>query len=437
MPLSSSPPVQQQSINDLIGNPPSWILRSGISLIGLFSMIALLLAQYVAYPDRVTALGVMTAAQPPVAHHALMTGVIDSLFFQEGDLVSQGATVAYLFNSAKLDDIKAFKSALIELDAHLLQSICPNELFSKDWLLGTLQGEYSRLQLMIDELCQEMTQQITHKQINALEKEQIYMEHLQSVIHADRSLQEKELEYVYKDGQRQDNLRSNKVISDLDHERSKLTILQYEKNFNSTNQSLLQNEIRINHIQQECFRLKEERNQRLLSLNQKIREHILHLNGQILLWEQQHLIMAQKGGVLGFYPEIVEGKFISSGEALFTILPDPNTNKFVRVFIPTQEMIRIEKGSKAIIKLDAYPYKRWGVIEAQVNFISQTPFLDKEGRSQYELQINLPDELLTTYGNILTYKALDGVSVDIITEDRSILTRIFDQFLNLMNNPTL
>lgn len=437
MPLTSTPSVQQQSINDLIGNPPSWILRSGISLIGLFSIIALLLAHYIAYPDKVSAIGVMTTAQPPVSHHAVTTGVIDSLFFQEGDLIKQGATVAYLFNSAKLDDIKAFKSALKELDSGLSQNICPKELLSKDWLLGTLQGEYSRLQLMIDELCQEMAQQITFKQINALEKEQQYIEHLQRVIHADRTLQQKELEYVHKDEQRQDKLWTDKVISDMDHERSKLSVLQYEKSLNNTNQSLLQNEIRINQIRQESFRLREERTQRILSLKIKIKEHILHLNGQITLWEQQHLIMAQKEGILGFYPEIVQGKYISAGEALFTILPDPHTNKFVRVFIPTQEMIRVETGSKAIIKFDAYPYKQWGVIESQVNFISQTPFLDKEGRSQYELQINLPDELVTTYGNRLTYKALDGASVDIITEDRSILTRIFDQFLNLINNPTL
>ncbi len=437
MPLTSTPPVHQQSINDLIGNPPSWILRSGISLIGLFSIIALLLAHYIAYPDKVSAIGVMTTAQPPVSHHAVITGVIDSLFFQEGDLIKQGATVAYLFNSAKLDDIKAFKSALKELDSRLSQNICPKELLSKDWLLGTLQGEYSRLQLMIDELCQEMAQQITFKQINALEKEQQYIEHLQKVIHADRSLQQKELEYVHKDELRQDKLWTDKVISDMDHERSKLSVIQYEKSLNNTNQSLLQNEIRINQIHQESFRLREERTQRILSLKIKIKEHILHLNGQITLWEQQHLIMAQKEGILGFYPEIVQGKFISAGEALFTILPDPITDKFVRVFIPTQEMIRVERDSRAIIKFDAYPYKQWGVIESQVNFISQTPFLDKEGRSQYELQIYLPADLVTTYGNRLTYKALDGASVDIITEDRSILTRIFDQFLNLINNPTL
>lgn len=437
MPLSHSEPLQQQSINDLIGKPPTWILRSGISIIGLFSIITILLSNFIAYPDRVSSHGVMTAAQPPVSHHAAMTGVIDSLFFREGDHINQGEIVAYLYNSATLKDILAFKSTLEQLDTLLMSNTCVKEKLSKEWRLGALQGDFSRLQLMLEELCQEMSQQITHKQIKALENEKQYIEDLQKVIHEDRALQQKELDYVYKDEHRQDKLWLDKVISDLDHERSKLSVIQYEKSLNNTNLNLMQNEIRINTIQQEIFRLREERNQLILTLKLKIQEQILYLYGLITVWEQQYLIIALTEGILSFYPEIIQGKYLSAGESVFTILPQPHADKFVRVFIPTQEMIRIEKGSKAIIKFDAYPYKQWGVIESQVDFISKTPFLDKEGLSQYELQINLPADLVTTYGNRLSYKALDGASVDIITEDRSILTRIFDQFLNLINNPTL
>lgn len=76
------------------------------------------------------------------------------------------------------------------------------------------------------------------------------------------------------------------------------------------------------------------------------------------------------------------------------------------------------------------------MIKGFVSHIALVPSPDQEGQMIYELRIALPEKLVTTYGRKLKYNPFTGVKVEIITENRSILERIFDQILNLINNTT-
>ena len=47
-----SPSGSQTEINDLIGNPPSWLLRSGITMVGIVTIIVLGGSYFFKYPDK-------------------------------------------------------------------------------------------------------------------------------------------------------------------------------------------------------------------------------------------------------------------------------------------------------------------------------------------------------------------------------------------------
>jgi hypothetical protein len=87
-----------------------------------------------------------------------------------------------------------------------------------------------------------------------------------------------------------------------------------------------------------------------------------------------------------------------------------------------------------IIRFDAYPYKEYGTIETSVDKMALLPTKDKDNNMYYELTFDLPEMLITNYRKKLTYKPNMSGTALIITEDRTLLERFFDKFLNLTRN---
>lgn len=48
---------QQESISDLIGNPPGWILQSGITTIAIVVIAILTAGFFIEYPDKINCIG--------------------------------------------------------------------------------------------------------------------------------------------------------------------------------------------------------------------------------------------------------------------------------------------------------------------------------------------------------------------------------------------
>ncbi len=61
------------SVDDLIGNPPGWLLRSGITMVALAVAVFLSLAFVIKYPDKISASAVITSSEPPVDVFIQMT----------------------------------------------------------------------------------------------------------------------------------------------------------------------------------------------------------------------------------------------------------------------------------------------------------------------------------------------------------------------------
>jgi len=72
------------------------------------------------------------------------------------------------------------------------------------------------------------------------------------------------------------------------------------------------------------------------------------------------------------------------------------------------------------------------MVISEVTSISLLPEIDEEGKSNYEIVIPLSDTITTDYNKQIDIKPKMTATIEIITEDRSILQRIFDQFLSLI-----
>src|SRR5690606_27031199 len=101
-------------------------------------------------------------------------------------------------------------------------------------------------------------------------------------------------------------------------------------------------------------------------------------------------------------------------------------------YVPSAGIGKIEKGNRAIIRIDAYPYKEFGTIDSRVEEIYPIAEIQENGARIYELHLPLDSLLTTDYRHPIQYTPEMPVQVAIIAKERSLFERIFDQFLNLV-----
>ena len=129
------------------------------------------------------------------------------------------------------------------------------------------------------------------------------------------------------------------------------------------------------------------------------------------------VIMLLMGLVVGSwafkYPDII------TAPVVVTAAPN-NPTTFVgyvqlKMNLPGKVMI----GQQVNLKFTNYPYMEYGVVKAAVSKISSIPNGD-----YYAVEVNLPGQMVSTYGKKFEFQQeLKGIA-EIITEDRRLLDRI-------------
>ena len=95
--------------------------------------------------------------------------------------------------------------------------------------------------------------------------------------------------------------------------------------------------------------------------------------------------------------------------------------------MPVQNSGKLKTGQTVNIKLNNYLYQEYGMLKGVVKTISLMP-----QNENYSVEVSLPSQLLTTYQKKLDYKEEMQGTADIITEELSVLDRVFYQFRKLM-----
>ncbi len=87
---------ERDSVQYLIGNPPSWMMRYGIVVIAVLLLLLLILSWIIRFPDTIEAKTTLTTINPPVRVMAASTGRVTHLFVHSGDSVYIGQPLAII-----------------------------------------------------------------------------------------------------------------------------------------------------------------------------------------------------------------------------------------------------------------------------------------------------------------------------------------------------
>jgi multidrug resistance efflux pump len=428
----SVPAQRTTEINDLIGNPPNWLLRSGIMMIAIVTGIILTGAYFFNYPDKLSGTGTLTSTTPPIEIISRATGYVDKIHIAEDHFVNKGDVILYISNTTDQRQLEILQLWIEKYESITDPRDYLNLEFEKGLQLGAVQGNYAGLQLRYNELVQTLKEGIVFQQVNNLSEEILKIKKLSESQLKEKGIFKNELELTEKDFKRNESLNGDGAISDFELERAKTLLLQKERQYEGMNNTIIQNNIRIEQLELEKLKLGKQRTNLIKDYQFAIAEEIARIRASIINWIHTYTIQAPISGKVTYAVNINEQKNLQQGEPIGYIIPESADAKYVSAIYPTSNIGKIEKGQKAILRFDAYPYKEFGSVVSRVGNVSKVPTINKEGLAVYEVKIPLEEVIITDYTDTIKYKPNMTILTEIVTEDKTVFERVFDQFLSLI-----
>lgn len=216
----------------------------------------------------------------------------------------------------------------------------------------------------------------------------------------------------------------------MEFERSETNYLQYRRQSENLKTEVLNNRLQIEQFDAQIVSLRQNRINQSMQKWLSAREILDRLKSELKIWKQTYLIFSPIAGRLSLTRFWSPQQFVQANQEIATVVPGAGAGKIIgKALLPTFNSGKVQPGMRTNIQLDGYPYQEFGVIQGEVASIALAP-----EQENYLLEIKLPDSLITTYKRRIPFTQELPGTARIITEDRRILDRIFDQLISLVRN---
>jgi multidrug resistance efflux pump len=413
--------LRSDQLTEILGQVPRWIVRNGTLIIALIIIILLIGASLLRYPDILQARIILTTQTPPAEITANSSARIIGFFIGDKEQVKKDQVLVVLESAASYNDVQRLTEKLgsgFELDSLI------HVEFSDELDLGTMQDSYAILLKKIQEYASFSGLDYHQRKINSvrteLKKYNLYLEKLKDqerILLQDYTL-------AMKQYSRDTLLFVDGVISSVQLEKSEAQKLNRLYAWKETQTQLASGLIKISDLQQEILELELNQEENSRQYIQSVQEAYEKLKGQISLWNQEYVLRSPFNGQVSLTKIWTENQYVESGDIVLTILPLNQGEILGKILLPAAGAGKVKEGFKVIIRFDNYPYMEFGTISGIISSISLVP-----NNEVYSAEIKLDNnQLVTNYNISLTFQQnMPGIA-EIITNQRTLLERIFDPF---------
>lgn len=420
---------RSEEITDIIDRMPTSFGRKMAWLVTVLALLILLLGWVVKYPDTVTGAIKINSDHASVKLVSMSSGYIHLMIDENQTYISRGDYIAVIENPASTSDMKKVASLLEKFHPEKLTRDNAHNPFPETVSLGELNAQYYIF-------FTALKNQISYWQENTYEKQR---KGIMDNIRWNERLQTSSKELLETVGRK---LTLSQKWLDKYAAANKNDIITYEYEIDQAKNEYLSTIQEEQSLKKEIISLQKQtadnwNNLHLLDVEQMNEAQKLHLNlltayqelsDNIKSWEQRYVFKAPFDGKVDFLKFVSENQYVQAGEQVFGILPSEN-KIFGQLLLPSMGAGKVSKGNKVAIKLDNYPYREYGSIEGRVHSISiltQTQQSVENTVETYLITVELPNGLITNYGDTLDFQYELGGIADIIVKDRRLLERLFD-----------
>ena len=412
-----------EEASEIIGTPPRWIIRWGITLVFILFAGILAGSYFIKYPRTIKAQIVISSFNPPVDLIARRDAHIDSFFVANDSRVQKGDIILMLASTANYKDITCIEN-------HLAHTVPPDFLalirepwVEQNYVLGEIQSVFGAFQTYCLDYRHYLESDVTGGKKRLIEQQ---LDHNRDYYHwlgKQKQIKDSVFLFQYRNFQRDSLLYVRKMITPVEYENSLRELLEMKSTLIGNETDMATARLSGMQTQQQAEELSIEHANTIAGFRQNISQSRQDLINSIISWKEQYLLISPACGRVSFVNYWHSNQWIQVGERLVSIIPEDSEKITGRLYIPINGIGSIEKGQTVIIRLDSYPYMEYGMINGYINNISAVP--DEE--NQYIAEVIFPEGLTTTRKmNLPLIQQMTGEG-RIMTKDMRLIEYFFEK----------
>lgn len=397
-------------------------------------LLLLFFGWVIRYPDVATGQISISASHPPVKLIAPQSGKIQLSDLRSQDRVAEGQIIAWFENPALLDDVIRVSNIL---DSITLPTGNAHEWYNKmpkNMVLGDLTPKYFTFLNAIKQLGDYQYNRLYDKQHLALEALLLEQKHVLEANQNKEAISHENLDLINRLGEREATLHQRNVLSDADMDRSKLNAIGAKDLHEGAIRDVATAREQISRTQNQMQELRIQQSERVQQLDLELLTAYNDFRDNLTSWRQRYLFRAPFNGKVQFLDFWRNNQFVQTGEPVFTVVPE-HDQPIGHVVLPAFGAGKVETGQEAIVKLDDYPFMEYGSITGYVETISLTTNAVNVQQGEIEtylVTVRFPNQLETNYGGKLEFRHELKGTAEIVTHDRRLIQRFFDNLRYIM-----
>lgn len=450
----------EEEVQQLLGNPPGWMLHWGITLIGVAFIGLVIFANFFRYPDRVSATVMLTSERPPVKIFALERGRIEELRVGDKQFVEATQVLAVIENPAQSGDVEILDNWLYQMeqsqfsdlipvgedrqasDAELADAAnLPTSAPAVSLQLGPIQKFYADLLQQIDLQRYTLNSDANYKRVRVLKNEIRNLREMNRNIIDQIFILEKEVVMAEKNEDRLRKLYESGAASQIQFEEATSAMLAKRRELKTQKSAQINNKVEIDRLKREIILLEKEQSDDVASGKINIQAKLKELRAAIDEWKLTYTLVTPVAGQVSFSKIWSPYQFVQSNELVMTVVPQEGQGQIIaRGALPVARSGKVDSGMVVNIRLDNYPYKEFGILKGTVSNVAPVPNPGQNEEPIYQLTISDFDtpaegKIRTTYNKLLDFQQEMAGTALVITADRNLWQRLVtDRFLNAKYN---
>ena len=425
--------IRSDEVQEIIGRSPSWLLRSGLTVILIFVLFLVLGSWLFHYPDIIRARIIVLSENPPAYIVARTTGKIDQLFVQDKDTVKKDQLIAVLENTANHEDVIRLEKKLQDVDAFFITfDTTYFKQINPDFRVGDIQADFSSFLRLYNNYISFVRLNFYPQKIASLEEQK----HMQKIYYdrlwTQRQILEHEYQIAYEQFKRDSGLYVREVLSLVDYKASESALLQKKYAFNGSRTNLAQTQKEIIQLQQDIIGAQKEFEDQKRKLQTELIESLNVLKSRLEYWNKAFVLRTPISGQVTFTDYWSKNQQVKSDDIVFTIVPEKDSKIIGRVHLPLRGAGKVRPGQMVNIRFDNFPYMEYGMVRGKVKSISLVPSNDN-----YIAEIDVPQELITNYNLKLSFSQEMKGDAEIVTDDLRLIQRFFNPIKSLLKEKVL
>ena len=365
-------------------------------LVGIFSFALGLLIKG-DYSRKALVVGAIVSSKGEVKVRAPVGGVIEVLEAELGGRVEKGAALL------SIEAVNNFSDGM-DISEQLLSE---NELQQKilEQLIADKREAYPEKWQLLDSEKISLARSIAEQEKSMRNEEQIVMLQHAKVV-------------------RLSALSKQKHVSRSDIDLVKMESLGQENTLHKSRLSLSSSKRQLEKLDHEKYLIMLEYQQQMAELEKGLSE-LRKQNLQLFSERERQVISPVTGTISVMYSQ--QGQEVMPQQSLIAIRPE-DTLLEAQLYVPSRSIGLIEVGQKIILRIDAFPYQKFGMLNAQIKEVSASVLFPEESQTAvdihepyFKVSAVLAEQSIRAFGKQFVLRPGMLIKADIVLDKRSLM----------------